>query len=145
MKEGLEDVDWEELRVPVKRCEFNRARKRFMTLGAKEVREIVTEALRLLPAEDREFILRNMTIPMDGATEKSAEIRSDFLWDLIRLIMWKYREYKLLFYKAVVNAELERAIFVQRRIFSCYEALRSLKKRLLGGKDIMYIDMPEYI
>ncbi|RLG20554.1 hypothetical protein DRN72_05035 [Methanosarcinales archaeon] len=43
-----------------------------------------------------------------------------------------------MFYEAIMNAKLERAIFAQERIFLHYESLRNLKKRLLCGKDIMY-------
>lgn len=141
----IHKISWEEVAVPIKKCEFIRARRRFLTLSAAELKEIVLNlVLGSIAAEDREFILKNMAISLDEAASGSDEVRTNFLWDLMKLIMYKYREYKLLFYRAVKNSDIDKASIAQRRIFFQYEALRTLKRRLMGGKDLMYIDMPEY-
>lgn len=100
--------------------------------------------LASLAADDREFIVNNMSPTLEEALNGTAEDKTNYLWYLMKMIMYNYRKYKLLFYESVKNADLPKALFCERRIFFHYEALRNLKRKLMGGKDLMYIDMPEY-
>jgi len=139
------EISWEAVAVPIKKCEFIRARRRLLTLSSDELKDVVINlVLGSVAAVDREFILNSLSVDIEEVANGSDEVRTNFLWDLMKLIMYKYKEYKLQFYAAVKNADLETALFAQRRIFFQYEALRTLKRRLMGGKDLMYIDMPEY-
>ena len=139
------EISWEKVAVPIKRCEFIRARRRFITLSGDELKDVVSNlVLGSLAAADREFIVSNMAASLDEVAAGSDELKTNFLWDLMKLIMYKYREYKLQFYDAVKKADLEKAMFTQRRMFFHYEAIRTLKRRLMCGKDLMFIDMPEY-
>ena len=138
-------VKWEDVKVPIKRCEFIKTRVRFINMTNEDLNETISNlVLGSLAAPDREFIVKNLNISLDEAINGTDAVKTEFLWDLMKLIMFKYREYKLLFYDAVRNANIEKALSAQERIFFHYEALRNLKRRLLGGKDLLYIDMPDY-
>jgi hypothetical protein len=139
------EFTWESVEVPIKRCEFIRARRRFIGMPNAELDDLVSSlVLASLAADDREFIVNNMSPTLEEALNGTAEDKTNYLWYLMKMIMYNYRKYKLLFYESVKNADLPKALFCERRIFFHYEALRNLKRKLMGGKDLMYIDMPEY-
>jgi hypothetical protein len=142
---SLVEENWKSLKVPIKRCEFYRARGNLLALSPDDFEHLVSFVLSSLPEEDRKFIEQNISPKLTEALKGGEEDKSNFLWNLVKLIMYNYKKYKLQFYDAVRSADLKKALLLEKNVFFHYEALRNLKRSLLGGKDLMYIDMPEYI
>ncbi|MEN3037122.1 MAG: hypothetical protein ABC588_07210, partial [Candidatus Methanosuratincola petrocarbonis] len=105
----------------------------------------ISSVLSSLPVEDKNFIENNISPTLMETLTGKIEDKTEYLWNLIKLIMYNYKKYKLQFYEAVKDADLAKVLFLEKKLFFHYEALRNIKKRLIGGKDLMYIDMPEYM
>ncbi|MEN3017383.1 MAG: hypothetical protein ABC612_08280 [Candidatus Methanosuratincola petrocarbonis] len=139
------ELTWKSVGVPIKRCEFIRARKKFINISNVELEDLISSVLSSLPVEDKNFIENNISPTLMETLTGKIEDKTEYLWNLIKLIMYNYKKYKLQFYEAVKDADLAKVLFLEKKLFFHYEALRNIKKRLIGGKDLMYIDMPEYM
>jgi len=139
---NIEDIEWGD--TPIKHCEFIRASRKISSMKTEDLEDMVTYlSLGSLSKEDYDFISKNISPTLKEAIEGSKQTRITFLHNLMKLISYRYKLYKRLFYDAVKNSDIAKADEYTYRIFHHYEALRNLKKRLIGGKEILLRDMPK--
>lgn len=138
------DFNWNVVEVPLKRCEFIRARKKFLSLSVEEANSLIATLLSSLPPDDQKFVLSNVIPTFNEIVFGSDDEKTHFLWSLIKIIMYRYRSYKKIFYEAVKNSDIDTANEAVTGIFCHYEAMRILKKSLIGGKELLFRDMPSF-
>jgi len=139
---NIEDIEWKD--TPIKHCEFIRSSRRISSMKPEDLEDMVMNiTLGSLSREDKDFIIRNMTPTLDECIKGSKQTRIDYLHKLMKLLNYRYKTYKSLFYSAVKNSDIVKADENNQRVFHHYEALRSLKKRLIGGKELLLRDMPK--
>lgn len=136
-----EDIGWGQ--IPIKHCEFIRSTRRLASLRPSELEEIIGNlTLGSLCKEDYDFVLSNLTPTIEEAYNASKETRVIFLHNLLRLLSFGYRKYKIEYYKAIKEGDITKVEEFNFRVFQHYEAIRNLKKSLIAGKDLLYRDMP---
>jgi len=138
----VREVEW--LDTPIKHCEFIRSTRRISNMKPKDLEDMYMNiTLGSLSREDKEFIVRSMSPTIEECIEGSKQTRISFIYNLMKLLSYRYKMYKKLYYSAVKNADVIMADEYNMRVFCHYEALRSLKKRLIGGKELLFRDMPK--
>ncbi|MEM3583747.1 MAG: hypothetical protein QW193_00480 [Nitrososphaerales archaeon] len=136
---NIEEIPWEG--VPIKHCEFIRAERRFSKMNPSEVWDtIYNVTLTNLSEEDRDFILKNISPSFEDCIKG---LRVTYLYNLMKLITYRYKQYKIKEINAEKSSDLQKREEYAQRAFSHYEALRSLKRHLIYGRDLMLRDMPK--
>ncbi|MCP8304851.1 MAG: hypothetical protein H3Z50_05215 [archaeon] len=138
----IDEIEWGD--TPIKHCEFIRSTRRISSMKPEDIEDMVVNAtLGSLSREDKEFIVRNMAPTLEECIKGSKQTRITYLYNLMKLLTYRYKMYKNLFYGAVKASDLVKTEEYHQRVFHHYEALRSLKKRLIGGKELLLRDMPK--
>ncbi|MCP8311189.1 MAG: hypothetical protein L6N94_06795 [Candidatus Methylarchaceae archaeon HK01M] len=138
----INEIEWGD--TPIKHCEFIRSTRKISSMKPEDVEDVVINAtLGSLSREDKQFIIRNMTPALEECIKGSKQTRITYLHNLMKLLTYRYKMYKGLFYGAVKASDLVKAEEYNQRVFHHYEALRCLKKRLIAGKELLLRDMPK--
>jgi hypothetical protein len=138
----MEEIPWKG--VPIKHCEFIRAQRKFSNMSRSEIEDTINNViLSNLSGEDRDFILKNISPSFEDCIGGSKETRTTYLYNLIKLIVHRYKQYKMKEIDAVKRSDLQKYEEYSQKVFHHYEALRRLKMRLIGGKELLLRDMPQ--
>ncbi|MCP8307193.1 MAG: hypothetical protein H3Z53_10315 [archaeon] len=139
---SMEEIEWKG--VPIKHCEFIRAQRKFSNMSRSDIEDTINNVtLSNLSEEDRDFIVKNISPTLEECIGGSRETRTTYLYNLMKLITYRYKQYKMKEIDAVKSSDLQKHEEYTQRVFHHYEALRRLKMHLIGGKELMFRDMPE--
>ena len=139
---SMEEIEWKG--VPIKHCEFIRAERKFSSMSKSDIEDTVNNVtLSNLAGEDRDFIARNISPTLEECIVGSRETRTTYLYNLMKLIVYSYKQYKIKEIDAVKNSDVKRHEECAQRVFHHFEALKRLKMHLIMGKELMLRDMPE--
>lgn len=135
---NIDDIEWKG--VPIKFCEFKRASKDFIAMHCSDVEYVIMQiTLGCLSGEDRAIMIRTMSPTLRECIEGSKNTKIDYLANLMKLIVFRYKQHKLEALRSPRNVSDQYEV----RAHQHYEALRSLKESLICGRSLFEKEMPE--